>query len=327
MLSHYFIFKSATNTADIIYFAQKIKVNGVILQGPDFPQVSSSIEQFLRKKNIPIKAAKICTNKFRMKKFLRKVGIPVPNFQLLKKNDKKKIIFKFPVVIKPLDRSGSRGVLLCENLKNFHVLKKKSSSQTNKNYLLIEEYLDGPQISTETFILNNKIFTPGYVDRNYEMLNKTKPQILENGGTYPSKHFEYYNQINSYIKIIAQKLKIRNGVIKGDIVIHKNKIYFIEIAVRLSGGDFSETMIPLSSSFDLIKNSINLSLGNKIKNKDLKINFSKLHFANRYFFAKKGKLIKINGIDRIKKKSWLKKIKIFKKIGDNLSTTTNHSNR
>ena len=125
MLSHYFIFKSATNTADIIYFAQKIKVNGVILQGPDFPQVSSSIEQFLRKKNIPIKAAKICTNKFRMKKFLRKVGIPVPNFQLLKKNDKKKIIFKFPVVIKPLDRSGSRGVLLCENLKNFHVLKKK----------------------------------------------------------------------------------------------------------------------------------------------------------------------------------------------------------
>ena len=70
-----------------------------------------------------------------------------------------------------------------------------------------------------------------------------------------------------------------------------------------------------------------MSLGNKIKNKDLKINFSKLHFANRYFFAKKGKLIKINGIDRIKKKSWLKKIKIFKKIGDNLSTTTNHSNR
>ena len=68
MLSHYFIFKSATNTADIIYFAQKIKVK-VILQGPDFPQVSSSIKQFLRKKNIPIKATKICTNKFRMKKF------------------------------------------------------------------------------------------------------------------------------------------------------------------------------------------------------------------------------------------------------------------
>ena len=101
MLSHYFIFQLITEaSSDIIYFAQKIKVNGVILQGPDFPQVSSSIEQFLRKKNIPIKAAKICTNKFRMKKFLRKVGIPVPNFQLLKKNDKKKIIFKFPVVRK-----------------------------------------------------------------------------------------------------------------------------------------------------------------------------------------------------------------------------------
>ena len=85
-------------------------------------------------------------------------------------------------------------------------------------------------------------------------------------------------------------------------------------------------MIPLSSSFDLIKNSINLSLGNKIKNKDLKINFSNYTLLID-IFRKKGKLIKINGIDRIKKKSWLKKIKIFKKIGDNLSTTTNHSNR
>jgi len=327
MLSDHFIFKSATNTKDIIKFAKKTDVQGVILQGPDFPQVSSAIEKSLGKKNIPLKAAKICTDKYKMKKLFKKASIPIPKFFLYKENNKKKFNLHYPVVIKPVDKSGSRGVLLCENINQFSKLKKKSLSETNKKYLQVEEYLAGPQISTETFILNGKIYTPGFVDRNYDLLQKTKPQILENGGTYPSKHFRYYNQINRYIKTISNRLQIRNGVIKGDIVINKNKVYFIEVAVRLSGGDFSETMIPLSSSFNIIKNSINLSLKNKINKKDLKIKFKNIHFANRYFFSKKGKLMKIDGLNNLKKKRWLKKIKIFKEIGENLPLTTNHSNR
>ncbi len=322
-----FILKSATKTREINYFAKKTSINGIILQGPDFPQVSSKIESSLGVKNIPLSAAKICTDKYKMKVFLKKILIPIPKFTLHKKRSFKKSNINFPVIIKPLDKSGSRGVFLCEKKKQFSNLVKRAFLETKKNFLQIEEYLNGPQISTETFILNGKIFTPGFVDRNYELLKFTKPQIIENGGNYPSKHFEYYQEINQYIKKIAKSLKIRNGTIKGDIVIHKNKIYFIEVAVRLSGGDFSETIIPLSSSFNLIKNSINLALQNKIKKKDLKIKFKKNYIAHRYFFSKKGQLINIYGLNKIKKKSWVKKIKIFKNKGDFLSQTTNHTNR
>ena len=159
------------------------------------------------------------------------------------------------------------------------------------------------------------------------MIKYTSPNIIENGGNYPSKNLQYYYQINKFIKIISRSLKIKNGTIKGDIVIHNNNIYFIEVAVRLSGGDFSETIIPLSSSFDLIKNSINLAIQNKIKKKDLLINYKKIHIAHRYFFSKKGQLVNIYGLNEIRKKPWVKKIKIFKNKGDFLPKTTNHSNR
>ena len=159
------------------------------------------------------------------------------------------------------------------------------------------------------------------------MLETTKPAIIENGGTYPSNYFRFYNTINKYINILAKKLNIKNGVIKGDIVINKDKVYFIEIALRLSGGDFSESVIPLSSSFNIIQNTINLAFNKKIKQKDLRMNFNKTYFANRYFFAKKGHLSNIIGINKIKKKTWIKKILIFNKLGDKLAKTSNHSNR
>ena len=163
--------------------------------------------------------------------------------------------------------------MLCRNIKDFQKLNKKTFAETEKKNILIEEYLEGPQISTESLIYNSQIYTAGYVDRNYEMLNTTKPAIIENGGTYPSNYFKFYNLINNYLSILAKKLKIKNGVIKGDIVINKNKVFFIEIAVRLSGGDFSESVIPFSSSFNLIKNSIKLAINKKLKKKELKINF------------------------------------------------------
>ena len=111
----------------------------MLLQGPDFPQISSTIERALGIKNVPLSAAKICKNKYKMKKFFRKYSIPVPKFRLLNKSNKNKINFKFPVVIKPLDKSASRGVLICKNQKELNKLKKKPFLKHKKN-ILVEEF-------------------------------------------------------------------------------------------------------------------------------------------------------------------------------------------
>ena len=322
-----FILLSNRNLESLKFFVKSLKINGVISQGLDLPHISSSLERQIGIKNIPIKTSYICTDKYKMKKFFKRNFIPVPKFFLQPKDKRLRKIEKFPIVIKPLDKSGSKGVLLCRNIKDFQKLNKKTFAETEKKNILIEEYLEGPQISTESLIYNGQIYTAGYVDRNYEMLDATEPAIIENGGTYPSNYFKFYNPINNYIHTLAKKLNIKNGVIKGDLVLNKNKIFFIEIAVRLSGGDFSESVIPLSSSFNLLKNSINLVTGCKINKDDLKIKFKNKFLANRYFFSKKGKLKKIYGVEKIINKSWIKKFKIFYDLNQSLPATINHATR
>ena len=60
-----------------------------------------------------------------------------------------------------------------------------------KKNFLIEEFLEGDQVSTESIIYKNKIYTPGIVDRKYSDTIKFLPQVLENGATVPTKNFKY----------------------------------------------------------------------------------------------------------------------------------------
>ena len=70
---------------------------------------------------------------------------------------KQKINLKYPIVIKPLDRSGSRGVVKCDNYYEFKKYKNITLAETIKKEILIEEFLNGPQISTESLIYKSKI--------------------------------------------------------------------------------------------------------------------------------------------------------------------------
>ena len=76
------------------------------------------------------------------------------------------------------------------------------------------------------------------------------------------------NKIDKVLLKVAQALKISNGTIKGDIVIHKKRIYVIEVAYRLSGGDFSESLIPLNTGIDFIGMALRQCVGDKIILKD-----------------------------------------------------------
>ena len=304
----------------------KKKIAGVIVQGSDIPFVVSKIEKFLNIKfRTSLKAAKICSNKFYMKKFFLKKKIPTSKI-FLKKDLKKKNYF--PLILKPVDMSGSKGVFLCKNYKDFQLLYKKSKDISKSKKILIEKYLEGPQLSTESLIINSKVYTHGFGLRNYDDTRDFYPNILENGGIQKAiKYEKFRKKIDIYIKKIIKELKIYNGVIKSDIVIRKNRIFFIEIASRLSGGDFSETLIPKTTGVNFvrcaIKNAAGLELDTNELQDDKKI---KKLYANRYFFSNKDIEIKKIAIPKkIKNATWVHKLEFTK--NKKIHKTQSHSDR
>lgn len=318
------------SSTDFSKIKEKIKkysnrIKGVIAQGSDIPEIVSRIENYLKIKNrVPIKSAKICSNKKLMKEFFKENKIPTPNQYYNFKKIKK---IKFPVVVKPVDMSGAKGVFLCKNKAELNKFSKISKNISNKKKIIIEKFYDGPQLSTETIIINNKSYTYGFAERNYKDTLSLQPNIIENGGIQPAKNLTKYKPlVNKYIKKIAKNLNIKNGIIKSDIVIKEKKIYFIEIALRLSGGDFSETLIPKSTGVDIIKCAIKNAASLKVENWELQETKDPLYIANRYFFS--NKVINFNrqfSLNKIKNYKWLEKIKFNK--NKKITKTNSHKDR
>ena len=175
-----------------------------------------------------VTSSRILSDKHKMKMFFKKNNIDTPKFYKVKnfKELIKKIDFFENFVIKPVDSRGARGVfLLNKRSKNLKKVLFTSYKAFKKREILIEEFVKGDQLSTETLIHKSKAFTVGISDRNYDKLLDLSPYIIENGSDLPSVYSQNLKKkINNIISKIAKKLGITNGTIKGDLIVRKNKI-------------------------------------------------------------------------------------------------------
>lgn len=308
------------------------KVDGVIAFGVDIPYIISYVANRLEVNyTIPLESAILSENKFDSKEFMKKHKINIPPYSLISSmEDIKEFtnIHSFPIVLKPVDNSASRGISLLYDLNNINKYYEYALKNSSCKKVMIEKYLDGPQVSTESFVVNGKIYNIGFADRNYKDMDKFLPNIIEDGGDLPSIFMsdKHKFQLEKYLEIISKELNIKNGVIKGDIVIYKDELYIIEFALRLSGGNFSTIEIPESTGVDFLKIAIKLHLNIKIEENEVII--KKNDFVSlRYKFLedlKKGKIknIKLSTKDCISSS-------LFVKLGDEIKSnkTENHANR
>ena len=305
-------------------------IDGVICIATDVPLTVASIAEKLSLPGITTETARKCSDKFLMKETLLAAGIPIPWFSLVKSVSELCSIISergFPLVIKPVDSRGARGVIRITELLDLEWAFEYTKSFSPTSGVMVEEFLEGRQYSTESVIMDEKNITLGFAERNYEFLEELSPYIIENGGQQPAKIGK--KELDSIVKLIeksSQILGISNATSKGDVVMTKEGPKIIEIAPRLSGGYFSSDQIPLATGINVIEIAIRLSLGEKI-NKDKLLFRHQNAVAIRYFFPKPGKIISISNIDSFKNKSWVHKLNLFFGVGDVLEKITDHPKR
>jgi len=317
-------------TEFILEYQKTQKIDGVITMGSDIPDIIAKLCERFSWVGPTKRTAYWGTNKYAMKCRFKECGIPIPYFSLVNSVKQLKEIIneiRYPVIIKPVDRSGSRGVFKIEELDDIYTLYNESKSFSYSGQVMVEKYLEGLQISTETVLYDNKAETPGFADRNYELLKRFAPRIIENGGTVPSYLSEQeQKKVKSLVVNAARALGVKHGIAKGDVVMTEKGPYMIEMAVRLSGGDFSESLIPLGCGVNIVKSAIEIALGEKPNFSELKAKFNK-GVVNRYLFPEEGVFKSVSNLDLVKKKGWLKKLEFFYNIGDEYRNPISHANR
>ena len=320
----------ATVAAATRYHQAVRPIDGVMCIASDVPLTVASVAAALGLPGIPVESARLATDKFAMKRRFAADGVPIPWFSAVESADHLKALVAaegLPLVIKPVDSRGSRGVLRLQPETDLAWAYATAKGHSPTGRVMLERFLPGPQVSTESLVIDGIAYTPGFADRNYEYLDRYAPHIIENGGQLPSHLDDVTQQAVRYlVQQAAQSMGIRNGVVKGDIVVTDGKPYVIELAARLSGGYFCTHQIPLNTGVDLVGAVIRQALGETVDPADLQPRFNR-PVAQRYFFPEPGVVSAVDGAEAFAEHPDVAYLELRVNPGDRIGPMDSHPAR
>lgn len=175
------------------------------------------------------------TDKYSFKERCRQYGVPVVPEYDINSFDVSIISKKHKVIIKPVDNSGSRGICICDDPKDFPNKLQYSLSFSEKKQVVIERYMDCDDVSFEYKIQNGEVTLTAICDR---YIYKTS-----NGGSitsklvYPSKYTDIYlADVDNKVKKMFEGEGLMNGVLFMQAFVENGQFFFYEMGYRLSGG-------------------------------------------------------------------------------------------
>jgi biotin carboxylase len=301
------------------YHRKVRRIDGVICVAADAPKTTAAVNERLGLQGLTRKSAALACDKLAMKKRFAEAGVAIPWFgEVATPQELQRIAVERgrDLVIKPVDSRGSRGVQRVAQVADLAKAFIFARSHSPTSRVMVEQYLSGPQVSTESVVVDGRCYTPGFSDRNYELLERYAPFFVENGGDLPS-HLspELQAKVKEVVAKAAAALGITNGTVKGDIVVHDGEAYVIELAARLSGGFFCTREIPLNTGVDFVGAAIKVALGEAVEESELEPKYQ-TPVIQRYAFPKPGQVISIDGAEDARKIAGVCDVIVTAKPGD-----------
>ena len=318
------------NVAAALAFHAELPIHGVMTIAHDVPLTVSRVAEALGLPHIPIETAELAIDKLAMKERFRRDGIAVPRFRRIESvGELAECIAEWglPVVTKPIDSCGARGVLRITHDVDPEAAFATSLANSARGIVIAEEYIEGLQLSTEGMVWRGVTTTAGWSERNYERLEEFAPYIIEDGGLLPaSLTDDELSAVCDLMDRAARSLGIVNGPVKGDLVMTPEGPVVIEIAARLSGGYLATHQIPYTAGVDLVRETIRLALGEELDPADLTPEH-RAYMCVRFFFPEPGVVQSIEGFDELESEPWVLMRRLYVAPGDTIEPTTCHPAR
>lgn len=174
-------------------------------------------------------------DKAKFKQLCRDYDVPViPEYDLATFNPNT-ISENHKIIVKPVDNSGSRGVILCEKPEEFNHCLEFALSFSEKKQVVIEKFMEMDSISASYTIQDGVVSLSTLNDR---YVHKAKgAAAVTCMGIYPSKYYDsYIEKVDGKMKNMYQKAGLRNGVVAVQFFTNGEEYYVMEMGHRLSGG-------------------------------------------------------------------------------------------
>ena len=320
---------STTDTKRVLEVAKENDIDGIITIASDRPmRTVAKVAEELNLIGIDEKTAVNATNKSKMRDALKKYSVPIPMYFSVDDYEQyleaiKKIKNKnYKCIVKPADNSGSRGIRLIENYeeKELEKVYKYCKENSNSGSLVVEEFMQGPEVSVETISYKGVCHVIQVTDK----ITTGSPYFVEMGHNQPSSlDLKTIEKIKKVALDANKAIAIKDGPSHTEIKVTKDGPKIVELGARLGGDNITTHLVPYSTGVNMVEACINIALGKEI---DIRKKFDKASVA-RYKKCDIGKIIKIEGIEDAKKIHGIKNVKIVHGVGEESREIKNSNDR
>ena len=239
-----------------------------------------------------------CTNKILMREsFLNsKMLIPV-FFEADSMHGVRRSLDKigFPAIIKPVDSSGSRGVMRIDDLSFIESAAKFAMSESRLGYVIVESFLDGPEFTVETFSENGEIVVLGFSQKKRVDFPACVSIELQ---YFPYRQHPFGVQIVSAAIQAIHSVGLSRGPAHIEVILTSKGPVVVEIAARGGGFRIFPEILKEISGVDVIDLVIDQSLGIPCVINPTKEKAAVLRFLNP---EARGIVLGVSGIELAKK--------------------------
>ncbi len=255
----------------ILDLSIKLKIDAICSSANDFGAITAAY--VAEKMGLPghdsYDTALVIHHKDRFKKFSIENNIQTPFAHSYRDKstaflDKNK--FDYPVIIKPIDLTGGKGISIVTSEEEYQGAIDKAFHMSRAKRIVVEKFIEGTQHSFSTFIINHKVAFY-FSDNEYSFINP----FLVSTSAAPSINIENFSTaLVKEAENIASSLKIVDGILHIQYLANGDNFHIIEVTRRCSG-DLYPLPVSLSSNIIwenwIVRAECGLSLSNFPNNK------------------------------------------------------------
>lgn len=213
----------------------------------------------------PYESVCILQNKSKFRDFLTKNNFKVPKAKGYKSIDdamKDVEIFHWPVIVKPTDSAGSKGVMRVDNPKDLESSIVYALSYSRSNEFIIEDYITqkGYSSDTDSFSINGKLKFVSFNSQRFD--NNAKNPYTPAAYSWPSTiSTKNQNELTNEIQRLLDLLEMRTAIF--NIETRENMhgdAYIMELSPRGGGNRLAECL-RYATGVDMITNMVKYSVG------------------------------------------------------------------
>lgn len=316
---------STTDKEAVLKLAQKLQIDGIVCYASDpAAPTAAYVAEKMGLPTSPYESVMILANKDKFRKFLIDNNFNTPKaigISTLEEALSKIDTLKFPVMVKPVDSSGSKGITKVEKLEDLEQAINYALEFSRNKRIVIEEYLEkyGYQVAGDGFSVDGKLVFRAFANDHFD--SNSPNEFVPIAASFPyNMSKEVHDKIHNEIQRVLTLLNMKTGAYNFDIRIDKDyNVYLMEIGPR-NGGNMIPQVIEYSTGVNMVEYTVKAAMGEDCS--DLKMKEQKGFWAYYALHSYKAGIFKELRINKEFKNNNIQEIHLNYEIGDKIPAYT-----